>query len=68
MGFKTKPTASIIKDLCVACGSCVPVCPKSAIKIISGIYADVDKNLCIGCKKCINVCPASVIKMEVSSR
>lgn len=49
---------------CVACGSCVKVCPKNAIKIENGSYAKVDHSLCVGCKSCQRACPALAITME----
>ena len=55
---------------CVACGVCVNTCPRRAITIFHGIYAEVDEDLCIGCKKCERACPASVIQVlqkEVAS-
>ena len=48
---------------CVACGCCIKVCPRGAISIPKGIYAEIDKSLCIGCGKCANECPASIITM-----
>lgn len=55
--------ASVNVDNCVACGCCVKVCPKNAITIVSGVFAEVKRDLCIGCQKCKNECPASVIVM-----
>jgi len=60
-----KKKADVSKKECVACGSCVSVCPRDAISIYKGIYAFIDRNLCIGCSKCVKICPASVIGMEV---
>lgn len=37
---------------CVACGCCIKVCPRGAISVPKGIYAEIDKSLCIGCGKC----------------
>ncbi len=51
---------------CVACGCCVTACPRGAIAVIKGIYAQIDKELCIGCGICEKACPASVIKVEVA--
>lgn len=62
--------AIVNKKECVACGVCVKVCPRKAITIFHGIYADVNEDLCIGCKKCQKACPASVIQVgqkEVAS-
>ena len=57
-----KKLASIAKN-CVACGSCVEVCLKSALRIDRGIRAVVDTEKCVGCGQCAKVCPASVISM-----
>ncbi len=61
-----KRKASIDIRQCVACGCCIKVCPKGALSIPKGIYAEIDKNLCIGCGKCAKECPASIITMEVA--
>ena len=51
---------------CVACGCCIKICPRGAISIPKGIYAEIDKSLCIGCGKCAKECPASIISLEVT--
>jgi Pyruvate/2-oxoacid:ferredoxin oxidoreductase delta subunit len=48
---------------CVACGTCVKVCPRTAIRVASGVTARVDGALCVGCGRCAKVCPADVIAM-----
>lgn len=50
---------------CVACGCCIKVCPRNAISIPDGIYANIRQDLCVGCGKCAKECPASVITLEV---
>lgn len=50
---------------CVACGCCIKVCPRKAIDIPKGIYAEINQDLCVGCGKCVKECPASVILLEV---
>lgn len=64
--MKEKNYANIDTSLCVACGSCLSICPMQAIKIAKGCYAQVDVEKCVGCQKCIHLCPASIIRMEVS--
>ncbi len=59
MAVSTK-LAQIGKE-CVACGSCLRVCPKSAIRIVSGVTARVDSGACVGCGRCAKTCPADVI-------
>ena len=58
---KSRRRADILQDECVACGCCVKVCPKAAIKIVKGICASVDAKTCIGCGTCAKECPAGVI-------
>ena len=50
--------------LCVACGSCVKVCPMRAIEIVRGITARVNSDKCVGCGKCAVERPASVITIR----
>ncbi len=60
--IKKKATVSIRE--CVACGCCMKVCPKNAITIPEGVYAEIDRTLCVGCGKCAKECPASIITLE----
>lgn len=46
---------------CVACGSCLEVCPLGAISIWEGVIAQVSGEKCVGCGKCARECPASAI-------
>lgn len=48
---------------CVACGSCVHVCPRAAISIWKGVTAQIHKERCVGCGKCQNACPAGTISL-----
>lgn len=59
---KSKRYARVGRE-CVACGSCLKVCPKGAVRIVSGVIARVDQEICIGCGKCARTCPADVITM-----
>ena len=47
---------------CCGCGTCVTVCPKTAISIINDEYGFeypyIDQNRCISCGLCEKVCPA----------
>ena len=62
--MKARKKASVDEKLCVSCGSCVKVCPVSAIDIFKGIYAKIDTDKCVGCGKCVKECPASVISLQ----
>ena len=66
--LRKKRKARVTQSDCVACGCCVKVCPKGAIKVYKGLYAQVDDELCIGCGRCAAECPAAIIEMmEVAS-
>lgn len=56
----SKKVATIGKS-CVACGTCIYICPLNAIKIDNGTKAIVDYEKCVGCGKCEKVCPAGII-------
>ena len=59
-----KRKAVVDQTYCVACGSCVKVCPLGAIQMIRGIMAQVDVTKCVGCGRCAKECPASVITIQ----
>lgn len=65
MTVSVKRRAKILQDQCVACGTCVDICPREAISIFHGCYAQVNTERCVGCGLCIRECPASVIRLEV---
>lgn len=52
---------TIISDSCTGCGSCVGVCPVSAIRMVENsegfLFPLVDKEKCINCGKCLLACP-----------
>ncbi len=52
---------AVVSNNCVACGACMKVCPREAIKVKKGVRAFVDESLCVGCGLCVNICPAGVI-------
>lgn len=60
---KKKRKADVNTNLCVACGACMKVCPKTAITVYKGIYAQVDTDKCVGCGICAKTCPASIIEI-----
>lgn len=49
---------------CVSCGSCLKVCPMSAISIWKGVIAQIDPSRCVGCGKCVRECPAGAIALN----
>ena len=62
--MRKKKKAQVDQRLCVACGSCVKVCPTDAISVYRGLYAIADINKCVGCGRCAKECPASVITIK----
>lgn len=62
--LKIRKKAIIDKSKCVACGSCIKVCPLGLISIENGIFAKIDTDRCVCCGKCKKTCPASVIEIK----
>ena len=58
-----KKVAVIDRNICVACGVCVKTCPKGALSIHKGCYAQVGKK-CVGCGLCARECPAGCITVK----
>ena len=59
-----KKLARVNRQTCVACGACAKVCPRDAIQIKKGCYAESSLDLCIGCGLCAKTCPANSISIE----
>lgn len=64
---RKKRTAAPDKKVCVACGACRKVCPRSAISIWKGCYAVVNEENCVGCGICAKTCPAGCIEIKEES-
>lgn len=60
----SKKAARFDRSICVACGSCVKECPRSAVAVHKGCYAVVESERCVGCGRCAKVCPAGCIVIE----
>ncbi len=62
---KLSPRHAVVnRNLCVACGTCVDVCPTGAMGIVKGSYSQPDENVCVGCGMCARECPATAIRVE----
>jgi hypothetical protein len=48
---------------CLGCGTCVEVCPKTAITI-EHTKSVIDRDLCIGCFECMHACPEHAIDIN----
>lgn len=64
MGEKMRRHAVVQTAACVACGTCEDACPRGAVKIKQGSFAQVNDDLCVGCGICARECPASIISVE----
>ena len=60
----SKRYATVNKKTCVACGTCIKVCPRAAVTIWRGCHAAISESDCIGCGKCAKVCPANCIEIR----
>lgn len=59
-----KKIAVVDQSVCVACGVCVKTCPKEAISIWKGCYAEVNEEKCVGCGLCGKACPAGCMSTK----
>lgn len=59
-----KKVAVVDQKRCVACGACVKACPKGAIEIWKGCYAQVAEVICVGCGLCGKTCPAGCLTTQ----
>lgn len=57
-------TAFVDEDLCSSCGTCIRLCPYSAIQKDEGGIARVNDVLCKGCGVCAATCPEKAISMR----
>jgi ferredoxin len=53
--------AKVKKDECVACGTCIDVCPVEAITLNE--IAEIDEEKCTECGACIDECPTDAIEL-----
>lgn len=60
----SKKFAMVDKQRCAACGACLKVCPKGALSVYRGCYAEVNWAACVGCGKCTKICPANCIAVK----
>jgi F420-non-reducing hydrogenase iron-sulfur subunit len=63
------PVAQVNTDLCSGCGTCMRICPYSAIRpedVAGGILSvmSVDAALCQGCGACVAACPSRAIELS----
>lgn len=56
-----KPAINV--ENCTLCGSCIEICPVSAISEVSG-RAFINSRLCIGCCECIAACKLDAVRIN----
>ena len=61
-----KKYAVVDRKICVACGACMGACPKGALSVYKGCYAQVGEK-CVGCGLCAKACPAGCIDLKERS-
>lgn len=52
------------KKKCIGCGTCIEMCPVSAIKFDENGLAQIDPAKCIKCGTCEISCPVEAIKIS----
>lgn len=62
-----KKLALVDRQTCVACGVCLKTCPKGAISIYRGCFAQLEEIKCVGCGLCSKACPAGCITVKERS-
>ena len=62
-----KKTAIVNQQVCVACGACAKACPRGAISIFRGCYAQTDAAKCVGCGLCVKACPTGCVSLKERS-
>ena len=55
-----KPKAIVDRNICLACGGCISVCPQDALSMQGG-RAFVTDEKCISCAICIRICPIGAV-------
>jgi ferredoxin len=58
-----KGKAAVNRELCMACGGCVGVCPFVALELENGNKLALEGASCTGCGLCERFCPVGAIKV-----
>lgn len=56
--------ATVNKEECVSCGTCVEECPEEAITMGDDEMPVIDKEKCTECSTCVEACPSEAITVE----
>lgn len=55
--------ATVDKEKCDGCESCVEECPSEAISMVDN-KAVINSETCVDCGVCVDACPSDAISME----
>jgi ferredoxin len=55
--------ATVDKEKCDGCESCVEECPSEAISMVDN-KAEINAETCVDCGVCVDTCPSDAISME----
>lgn len=67
--LEAEPQVSFVtEELCSGCGTCITVCPYSAIELVKEkdgtTHAKVNEALCMGCGACVASCPSGAMQQR----
>jgi len=67
--LEAEPQVSYVtEELCSGCGTCIAVCPYSAIELVKEedgtTHAKVNEALCMGCGSCVASCPSGAMQQR----
>ena len=57
-----KPELAVYDEFCIACGSCIQVCPEGALKLEERVI--LHRDLCTQCGKCAEICCSRALVMK----
>lgn len=69
-GRQNSVESIVASGLCVGCGTCVGVCPNSALRIAkdtqgNGYIAKLIAEKCTDCSLCLNICPSHAVDFRL---
>ena len=59
--------AVVRADMCVGCGTCVPVCPEPGAIALRAKLATVERDLCQGHGRCAEACPVGAVVLTTGA-
>ncbi len=67
-GISTDISIWYNRNLCIACGKCVQVCPNNALELVQNAesHINIDRNICNISGDCIRICPTGALQFTGS--